>query len=362
MPSKPKGKAKSTGPAAPAPVLPEPALVGHEAVLDQFRHVMKRGRLGHAYLFAGPEGIGKKRVARYLAQSLLCETRDPTLLDPCGECAACAQVNAGTHPDLMLVGRPADRNELPIAVIQELVTQLSLRPARGRSKIGIVDDADALNEESANCFLKTLEEPPPGSVLILIATSVETQLATIQSRCQLVRFRPLSEDAVVHLLHELAVPLEGRDAQELAGASEGSIGQAIELAQPVWRQIEAEIQSALLKSPLKSTELAEALLAFIDDAGKESAAKRTRARKVIRLVANLLRDALRTSCLCQTPRSSALAAWAKQRGADVLGDLLDRTLDADYHVARMAGLPVTIEAWIDDLRRIADGKYVSRIA
>ncbi|MBX9652717.1 DNA polymerase III subunit delta' [bacterium] len=361
MPSKSKSKAKSTpAPASPAvEAVPEPALVGHSDVLDLFRQVISRGRLGHAYLFVGPEGIGKKRLARYLAQTLLCETVSPSLVAPCGQCAGCAQVMANSHPDLMQVRRPDDRNELPISVIQELVSQLSLRPARGKAKVGIVDDADDLNEESANCFLKTLEEPPPGSVLILIASSIDTQLPTIQSRCQLVRLRELQTDDVVRLLGELKVPADQAEAERLARRSEGSIGRAIEMAQPAWKEIESLLIQSLSKQPIPTTTLSENLLKFIEDAGKDSASKRIRAHKIVSLTSQHLRDALREAVGGEA--CSALTATARSLDPDVIADMIDRSLEADYHIARMAALPLLIETWIDDLGRIASGKYLAPI-
>ena len=224
----------------------------------------------------GPRGSERKEWRRYLAQALLCERVPAVEFAPCGKCACCTQVRANTHPDLLQVRRPDDRNELPIAVIQDLVGQLSLCPSQGKSKVGIVDDADDLNEESANSFLKTLEEPPPRSVLILIATSIDTQLPTIQSRCQLVRFRELSPTTVASLLLELNVVSIQHEAESLARRSEGSIGRAIEMAQPASREIEKELIRGFSTRPFHAPAMAELVLQFIEDAGKDSASKRTR--------------------------------------------------------------------------------------
>ena len=168
---------------------------GHEKVVETFRAAFTRGRLGQAYLFVGPDGIGKRLFALQLAKSLLCEN-PPSPLETCYRCPACAQVEAGTHPDVFRVRTPDGKHELPVEVIREFCGQMAMKPTRGSKKIGIVDDADDFNEESANAFLKTLEEPPPGSVLILLATSIDRQLPTILSRSQVVRFSPLQPEAL----------------------------------------------------------------------------------------------------------------------------------------------------------------------
>src|SRR4051812_16934528 len=144
-----------------------PRVRGHEAIVRSFDAAWRKGRLGHAYLFVGPAGVGKHTLARELARALLCETRGDSLA-ACGACGSCKLVDANTHPDLTLAARPEEKLELPIERIRELIEHLSLKPARGGRKVAILDDADDLNEESANAFLKTLEEPPPGSLLILI--------------------------------------------------------------------------------------------------------------------------------------------------------------------------------------------------
>ena len=133
---------------------------------------------------------------------------------------------AGTHPDLLRVGRPDERHELPIRVIRDLCLDLGLKPMSGRRKVAIVDDADDLNDEAANAFLKTLEEPPPGSVLILIATSAEGQLDTILSRCRVVRFDPLPEADLAALLREHGATSDPSEADRLARLGEGSVGRA----------------------------------------------------------------------------------------------------------------------------------------
>ena len=152
---------------------------GHERAIATLRGLLTQARLPHAFLFVGPEGVGKRTVARKFAQALL---RNRTAPDPCETCTQCRQVLAGAHPDLLAVARPEDKHELPIAVIRDLCRDLSLTPMSALRRAAIVDDADDLSTEAANAFLKTLEEPPAGSTLILIGTAAELQLETIVSR------------------------------------------------------------------------------------------------------------------------------------------------------------------------------------
>ena len=175
---------------------------------------------------------------------LLCESRPADgRLEGCDHCPACAQVEAGTHPDFFTASRPPETAEFPISLMRELCQHFSLKAARGRGKVVVIDDADDLNAESANCFLKTLEEPPPGSVLILIGSSTDRQRQTIVSRCQVVRFRPLPPETVGEVLQANGVDdptLRERSIQ----LGEGSPGQALALADPaLW-----EFRRALLAS------------------------------------------------------------------------------------------------------------------
>ena len=203
--------------------MPWHSLRGHDRVVTTLRRALARGRLPHAFLFVGPEGIGKRAFALRLAQALLCERVPEAELDPCGRCPGCLQVMAGTHPDLLQVATPEDKHELPIRVIRDLCIDLGLKPMSGRRKVAIIDDADDMNDEAANAFLKTLEEPPPGSTLILIGTSAEAQLDTILSRCRVVRFDPLPESELAELLLEQGIAETPEAATRLARLGEGSV-------------------------------------------------------------------------------------------------------------------------------------------
>ena len=145
---------------------------GHEEIIEQLRRAASRGRLASTMLFLGPPGVGKRTLALALAQALLCEANPEEMLQACGACPGCQLVRAGTHPDLEIVGKPEDRNFIPVETFigdrqhrmqTGLCHNIALKPFRGGRRIAVIDDADHLNEEGANCLLKTLEEPPPVS-------------------------------------------------------------------------------------------------------------------------------------------------------------------------------------------------------
>ena len=136
-------------------------------------------------------------------------------------------MEAGTHPDFIEAGQPEDKHELPISVIRDLCDQFALEAGAAAAKVAILDDADDLNEEASNAFLKTLEEPPPGAVLILIGTSAELQLETIVSRCQVVRFDPLPSRRSPPCSWNKGVARDAADAARLAALGEGSVSRAI---------------------------------------------------------------------------------------------------------------------------------------
>jgi len=218
--------------------MPEAPILGHERILDRFRRNLQQGRLASTFLFVGPAGIGKRTTALHLAQCLLCESSPDDQLQACQVCPGCQQVAARSHPDLMLISKPEDKNFIPVEFFigdrqhrmrEGICHDISLKPFRGGRKIAIIDDADYLNQEGANCLLKTLEEPPERSMIILIGTSEQRQLPTIRSRCQIVRFTPLSSDRVAQLLAD-RTELTSDQIQLVAERSRGSLGRALLLA------------------------------------------------------------------------------------------------------------------------------------
>jgi DNA polymerase-3 subunit delta' len=327
---------------------------GHEALIEAFARAVRRGRLAHAYLFVGPEGVGKRTFAVELAKALLCESpADDGSLRACDKCHGCIQVEAETHPDFIAVARPEESLEFPVELMREVCQRFALKSARGRSKVVLLDDADDLNEESANCFLKTLEEPPPRSVLILIGSSPDRQLPTIVSRCQVVRFAPLPDGLVRELLQAQGVD-DPTMLTRLARLGGGSPGQAKALADPALWEFRRTFLQGLTEPRIDSVRLSKAWMDFVEEAGKESAAQRRRASHVLRLLIDFLTDAL-TLSVDGAPRRTepddrrALEALAGRVGPDRLLELLERCLESDQQMDRRVQLVLILEALLDAL-------------
>jgi DNA polymerase-3 subunit delta' len=331
---------------------------GHESLVETIRHVIESGRLPHAFLFVGPEGVGKHTFARKLAQAMLCERRDEAELDPCGICPGCVQVSAETHPDLLLVHRPEDKHELPIQTIRELCRTLSLKPARGSHRFAIVADADDLNEESSNAFLKTLEEPPPGSVLILIGTEPEAFLDTIVSRCRVLRFDRLTDDDVAAILLDRNLAESAAEAERMARLSNGSVRRAIALADPVLAEFRRGMFEEIA-SPggFDAPGLARRVDTFCREAGKEGVLHRERACVLIGELVGLFRGVLWQTAGLAPPspdpddRDAARSLAETCEPEDVFL-LAERCVDAEAQIKRMTNLTLVFESLAHDLDHI----------
>jgi DNA polymerase-3 subunit delta' len=342
---------------------------GHDDVVDQFRRSLTRGRMASTFLFVGPAGIGKRTLARKLAQALLCQRHPADELDPCGECPACVQVAAGTHPDLLEVSKPAEKSYLPVELLigsrdkrmqEGLCHDIRLKPFMGGRRIAIIDDANYLNEEGANSLLKTLEEPPPHSVMILLGTSADRQLPTIRSRSQIVRFQPLSAEIVARLLQSHALVEDPAEARRLAAHCEGSLERAMELADPELWSFRRQLCEGLAQCPPDSVSLARATTAFVDAAGKEASARRSRARQLVGFAIEFYRGLTRALSGVPLPDDPELAAAIEDARRQWTGDgeiaaaCTDRCLETLDHIDRNANQGTLIECWFDDLARIVE--------
>jgi DNA polymerase-3 subunit delta' len=268
--------------------MPFSELIAQDRALVPLRSALRRGALHHAYLFGGPEGVGKARAALLLAQAANCErgAAGPGGLrdDPCGGCVPCRKIAKGIHPDVLVLheervmakqgrwepkGGRTPSKDIVVDQIRDLVDRrLSLRRFEGRRRFVVVDPADAMNPQAQNALLKTLEEPPDDTTLVLVASSPDSLLPTIRSRCLRVPFAPLPAELVAdRLVREGHAPEAARLAAALSG---GSLGRALALDDDAL----AERRGAVLAAASLDPDDAGAWLAFAKAHGgdRESAA------------------------------------------------------------------------------------------
>lgn len=196
-------------------------LTGQEHACRFLSAVAGSGEASHAYLFLGPRGVGKAAAARAFAAALLCEAGG------CGECDGCRKAARGVHPDIEVIS--PEGAHITVDQIREVGRRLSLRPHEGRARVFIISDAEAMGAESANAFLKSLEEPPAYVYFILLASREDRVLPTLVSRCQPVRFGPVPAELIEErlLAGGLARPAEAKAYAHLAA---GNLALAIRLA------------------------------------------------------------------------------------------------------------------------------------
>ncbi len=284
-------------------------LLGHEDVLRRLWGALERDALHHAYLFEGPEGVGKKTVAVRLAMAANCT--GPPGGRPCGVCPTCRQIQAGTHPDVVLLTPEADSATPIVKVdqVREIVRLATFHRYSARRRFILVDPAEALPPAAANALLKTLEEPPAGTGFILIATHAPSLLPTIRSRCQRVRFSAVDEAVLVPWLAARDVA----DPTAVARGALGCPGRALRMADG-----ELDDRRALRDALLAA--IAGQLGELFDWSAKRTANTRADWRpeveQILDLCDELLRDATvhgagGSAALLHADRADVVAAWSR---------------------------------------------------
>jgi len=349
-------------------------------------------RVPHAYIFHGPDGVGKELFAHRLAAIMLCENRSPSdadaPIDACGACRSCKLVAAGNHPDLHLVHRHLNVHhpdsevrkkkaiDIGVDVIRHFVIDpCGMKPAMGRAKVFMVREADRITSGAQNALLKTLEEPPPTTYLILLAKSAERFLATTRSRCQLIGFGSLPRDYVARRLAEIRSDLSDSDIALYAALADGSLGAAVQFADQNIRAINEQVvdvqlgltRQNALNAAARYIEIAKGFSQWYrerDPALSETAAQRQGLSLVLRLAASAYRDALHLAC---GSADALVNDWARDRldgmaetiGAEPLARMIPAIAHAEWTLDRNVNTQLAVESLMFNLVNAASGQTVA---
>ncbi len=260
-----------------------------------------------------------------------------------------------------MVRKAPDKGTIPVAAFigddehrmrEGLCHEIALKPFMGGRRVAIIEDADFLNDEGANALLKTLEEPPPRSVLILIATNIERQLPTIRSRSQIVRFAPLDAAVVAHVL-EHGLGMNHEEAARLSVFAEGSIERAQEMNDPELWSFRESLVAQLAERPLPSVALASFFETFVNEAGTDAGSRRARCRLAMNFALESFRASLHEAVGARNG-SGHVSVPADGREIDLRLALVERTLDALSHVDRNANQSTLIAGWLDAIASMVD--------
>ncbi len=197
--------------------MPFEGVLGQLRPRNILRNALLNNKMAHAYLFFGESSVGRKPMALELAKTLNCKASIPG--DNCGQCLSCKKIDSGTHPDIYTVEPEKSSSSvrlgaIKIEALRELQKKLSYLPYEGNCKVAIIDSAELMNPQAANSFLKILEEPPPNTLFVLIASNPHQLLPTLVSRCQAIRFMPLSPSETKQVL------IQSRDKGEFEASDD----------------------------------------------------------------------------------------------------------------------------------------------
>ena len=268
------------------------SLIGHEWAVDMLKKHVVNGTTRHAYLFAGPPGLGRRTLALRFAQALNCRTPiGPGI--PCGQCRDCKQIEVMQHPDLTVIQAETEGGTMKVDQIREARRTLALKPYMAEYRVSLFLRFHEANDSASNALLKTLEEAPSYAVLILTADNPEQLLPTIVSRCEVLRLRPLRVEEVQRALEDKG--FETNQARLIAHISGGRFGYALRLLQSESLLGEREERLNDLQSLIAASRVEK--FAYADKLSKDKDSM----RQVILIWLSYWRDVMLRAAQAETP-------------------------------------------------------------
>lgn len=370
------------------------------------QRAFRRDRLHHAYLFHGPDGVGKEKLAAALAQLLLCgrPIDEAAAGDDseaagagvrrcgCGRCDDCRSVLAGTHPDLHIIHRQLNREhpdpsvrkrkglDIGVDVLRHFVIEkVGKTPMRGRAKLFIVREADRITTPAQNALLKTLEEPAGATVIVLLVTSLDRLLPTTLSRCQIVRFDALPTEFVRRKLGALRPKLPNESLDWCSRYAEGSVGRALQTSDDNLFAVNAGLTAGFASLASGDRKTAPNLTSWTDTSkalgtiyGKRdpeitpTEATRRGLQAVFQLAATWYADLLRCAAgeperMVNVQAKTSLASMAEGADRSDVIRAINRLAEAEHHLDLNANTQLVVETLLNDLARLGTGSAAAGV-
>ncbi len=268
--------------------MPFTDILAQDHIVDHFNKAIKTDHLSHAYIFTGQEGVGKALLAKEFAKTLNCKNVE---YDSCGSCQNCIRIEVRNHPDVFWTEREEKAKFIKIENIRNLQNSVRLSPLESDYKVFIIKEADRMNEEASNCLLKTLEEPSPNTIIILIASTMTPIKDTIRSRCQIIRFQPIPS----HIIESQLTRKSDADANKIGWISRfcnGSLGDALHMLDDNHYEINNDIVTRMTESNLDNLVFAEEVINPYLSNGDSLEEKRQILKSILHCILQLYRDLL----------------------------------------------------------------------
>ncbi|MBI4713399.1 MAG: AAA family ATPase [Planctomycetes bacterium] len=315
-------------------------IIGQDSAVETFNRIISSGKLSHAYIFAGPDGVGKFLFARTLARNLLCETGQG-----CGRCRACRMLGNNSHPNFRVIGVAEGKQTITIDDVRQIDEEMRLTPfvpvknAVGRTyRIFIFNEADRLEEVAGNAVLKILEEPPRDSLFILVTAHPESLLPTIFSRCQVIRFYPLRNDDITNLFKE-RLKIDDNRARFLGCLADGSVGYGMQLhSQKLYEQRDYLIDNFPgVLTGADRTAIIESIMAYAKSVNHTAEGQRRVIIQQFKILGLFLRDVLMSHYApaflpLNRDKTNLVNKWAKAITAQSARRALEQILQAEHYL------------------------------